>query len=86
MLIEVGPQILNTILSCCGVLSLGIVHFQFHPLHPAADITDAPFHRLVVTIHRIRVETIVYLMVISVGMLQFPMLIIDIENCEFNRT
>ena len=72
------------------VLSLGIVHFQFHALHPAADITDAPFHRLIITTHRIRVETTVYLMVISVGMPQFSVLINDIENGarvlrEFNR-
>ena len=60
-------------------------------LHPAADITDAPFHRLTVTIHRIRVDTTVYLMAIRVDIQQFPVLINDIENeatvlREFNRT
>ena len=78
---------------CCGVpIRMNSVLESFS-LMLCIQLLISLMHRsrLIVTIHRIRVESTVYLMVISVGMSQFPMLSNGIENWarvlhKFNRT
>ena len=104
VLIEISTQISHTISCMCYIAHDVNRHVSAIRIYSVLESLIFSFmlciqllislmHRSIdsVTIHRIRVETTVYLMVISVGMSQFPMLINDIENWatvfrEFNRT
>ena len=58
-----------------------MVQFEFHPLHPGSDITNASFYGLTTKVNIIGVETTVDLVIIGIGMSLFPVLI----NCGRKR-
>ena len=50
------------------LICTGMVPFQFHALHPSTDITNASFHGLAITVHRMGVKITVDLVIIGIGM------------------